>query len=387
MAVPEQIKSYRNDLASIRHDFHEYPELGMEEFRTSDIIAKLLGEWGITVHRGIGGETGLVGVLKNGSSASSVGLRADMDALPMDELGHVPYKSRNAGRMHACGHDGHTTMLLGAARYLAETRQFDGTVNFIFQPAEEGSTGAVAMIRDGLFDRFPCDRIFGIHNWPGIDVGKSAINRGAVMAGGGFFEIVVRGVGSHAARPDRAIDPMLTACHIVTALQSITSRNITTGKEAVVSVTRIDGGHAYNIIPDCVVIGGTFRCFDMAVLREMRERMQAIAAGVATAFGASAEIRYPVEFLPTMNDPLCTDMMASAAEEACGVGNVDRNAQAVMASEDFSYMLDQVPGAYMFLGNGNSEMLHHPEYNFNDGALVYGVATLARVAEMALSAR
>lgn len=384
MGVLEKISGYRKELTAIRQDFHEHPELGMEEFRTSDIVADLLGKWGISVHRGIGG-TGIVGVLKNGTSGKSVGLRADMDALPMDELGSVPYKSRNTGRMHACGHDGHTTMLLGAARYLSETRRFDGTVNFIFQPAEEGSTGAVAMIRDGLFEEFPCDYIFGMHNWPGLAIGNCAINSGPVMAGGGFFEITVKGVGSHAARPDRSIDPMLTACHIVTALQSVVSRNIPTGKEAVVSVTRIEGGHAYNIIPEAVTIAGTFRCLDTAVLHEMRARMKTIVTGVAAAFGATAEIRYPVEFLPTVNNPTCADMMANAAADICGDGHVDRHMKPVMASEDFSYMLDRVPGAYMCLGNGNSEMLHHPEYNFNDEALVYGASILAKVSEDALS--
>ncbi|MBV1830755.1 amidohydrolase [Komagataeibacter sp. AV436] len=386
MTALEKIGTYRKDLTDIRHDFHAHPEIGMEEFRTSDIVAGLLQKWGIAVHRGIGG-TGVVGVLKNGTSPAAIGLRADMDALAMDELGAVPYKSRNAGRMHACGHDGHTTMLLGAARYLAETRQFDGTVNFIFQPAEEGRGGASAMIRDGLFEDFPCDHIFGMHNWPGLDVGKCAINTGPVMAGGGFFEILVKGKGSHAARPESAIDPMLTACHIITALQSIVSRNIPASKEAIISATRIEGGHASNVIPDSVTISGTLRCLDTEVLHQIRERMKEIATGIANAFGATVEISHPVEFLPTVNDPASTNMMIRAASRICGASNVKCDMEPVMASEDFSYMLHKVPGAYMCLGNGASQMLHHPEYNFNDEALVYGASILAEITEQGLPAR
>ncbi|BAK82492.1 M20 aminoacylase family protein [Komagataeibacter medellinensis] len=383
MAVLEKIETYRKQLIAIRQDFHEHPELGMEEYRTSDTVADLLQEWGITVHRNIGG-TGIVGVLKNGTSTRSIGLRADMDALPMEELGNLAYRSVNAGRMHACGHDGHTTMLLGAARYLAETRRFDGTVNFIFQPAEEGRGGAAAMLRDGLFEDFPCQSIFGMHNWPGLAVGRCAINAGALWAGGGFFEITVKGRGAHGARPERAIDPMLCACHVVTALQSIVSRNVPPYKEAVISVTRIEGGHASNVIPDSVTIGGTLRCLDPALLQDMRARMHGVATGVASAFGATAEVEFPVEFLPVINDPTCTELMVAAAGDICGTENINPAMEPVMTSEDFSYMLERVPGAYLCLGNGDTQMLHHPEYNFNDEALVFGASILSRLAERAL---
>jgi hippurate hydrolase len=252
MNIPEKIKAYHDDLTAWRRDIHAHPELGFDEHRTSDFVAKKLGEFGVTVHRNVG-KTGVVGVLQTGNGPT-IGLRCDMDALPIDEIAEVPYKSTKPGVMHACGHDGHTTMLLGAARYLAETKNFDGTVYFIFQPAEEGIGGALAMLEDRLFDRFPCDSVFGMHNNPGLPVGKFAIRPGAMMAGGGFFDIDIMGRGSHGARPEESVDPVLVASHIVTALQAIVSRNITPIATAVVSCTAFHSGDAYNVIPQTASI-------------------------------------------------------------------------------------------------------------------------------------
>ena len=260
MEIIERIARFHDDLKDWRHDIHAHPELGFEEQRTSDFVAQKLAEFGVEVFRGIG-KTGVVGRLRAGNSQRSIGLRADMDALPIEEATNLPYRSRNHGRMHACGHDGHTTMLLGAARYLAETRNFDGTVNLIFQPAEEGLGGGAAMVADGLFDRFPCDAIFGMHNRPGLAVGKFQIRTGPMMAGGAYFDITVTGRGAHGARPEAGIDPVIAASHITLALQTIVSRNVRPIDTAVVSVTQIHAGAAYNVIPETAVIGGTARCF------------------------------------------------------------------------------------------------------------------------------
>ena len=254
----DQIRRYHAELTAIRHDIHANPELGLEEHRTADLVARKLEEWGIEVHRGVG-TTGVVGVLRSGNGEGTIGLRADMDALPILEANDIPYRSRNQGKMHACGHDGHTTMLLGAARYLAETRDFNGTVNFIFQPGEEGVGGALAMLQDDLFQRFPCNAVYGMHNRPGMPVGKYGIAPGTAMAGGGFFDIAITGKGAHGARPEELIDPVLVACHIGAALQSIVARNVSARETAVLSVTRILSGDAYNVIPQTATLGGTVR--------------------------------------------------------------------------------------------------------------------------------
>ena len=277
----ERIARFHADLKDWRHDIHAHPELGFEEQRTSDFVAQKLAEFGVEVFRGIG-KTGVVGRLRAGNSQRSIGLRADMDALPIEEATNLPYRSRNHGRMHACGHDGHTTMLLGAARYLAETRKFDGTVNLIFQPAEEGLGGGAAMVADGLFDRFPCDAIFGMHNRPGLAVGKFQIRTGPMMAGGAYFDITVTGRGAHGARPEAGIDPVIAASHITLALQTIVSRNVRPIDTAVVSVTQIHAGAAYNVIPETAVIGGTARCFTRATMKMIEDNMRRIATSVAT---------------------------------------------------------------------------------------------------------
>src|SRR6516164_1906918 len=285
MEIIGRIAKFHDDLKEWRHDIHAHPELGFEEQRTSDLVAQKLAEFGCEVFRGIG-KTGVVGRLRAGNSVRSIGLRADMDCLPIEEATNLPYSSRNSGRMHACGHDGHTTMLLGAARYLAETRNFDGTVHLIFQPAEEGLGGGAAMVEDGLFDRFPCDTIFGMHNRPGLAVGKFQIRTGPMMAGGAYFDISVTGEGAHGARPEAGIDPVIVASHITTALQSIVSRNIRPLDTAVLSVTQIHAGDAYNVIPEQAFIRGTARAFASATMGVIEQNMARIASGVAGGFGA-----------------------------------------------------------------------------------------------------
>ena len=383
MSAFDAIARHQAELAAIRQDLHAHPELGMAEHRTAALVARLLESWGITVHRGVGG-TGVVGVLRSGNGAQAIGLRADMDALPMEEAGDLPWRSRTPGRMHACGHDGHTTMLLGAARYLAETRDFNGTVNFIFQPGEEGCGGALAMLDDGLFERFPCDQIFAMHNRPGLPVGQFAIRSGATAAGGAFFDIRVEGKGSHGARPEAGVDPVLTACHITAALQSIVSRNLPPSETAVVSVTRVVGGDAYNIIPQSATISGTARFFSDRTRGLIETGLERVATGVAAGFGATASLDFRLVFAPTVNAPEQTERFAAAAVELVGAAKVDRGKPPGMGSEDFSFMMERVPGAYLHLGNGASAAVHNPQYDFNDAALPYGAALLARMVEREL---
>ncbi|HVC55441.1 MAG TPA: M20 aminoacylase family protein, partial [Stellaceae bacterium] len=325
MPVIEEIRVFHDELTGWRRDIHAHPELGFEEQRTSDLVAERLAGFGIEVHRGIG-KTGIVGRLRIGNSPRAIGLRADMDCLPIIEANSFDYRSQNQGRMHACGHDGHTTMLLGAARYLARTRNFDGTVHFIFQPAEEGLGGADAMLADGLFDEFPCDAIFGMHNRPGLAVGKFQIRPGAMMAGGAFFDIAITGRGAHGARPESGVDPVLAASHIAAALQSIVSRNVRPVDTAVVSVTQIHAGDAYNVIPERAVLRGTARCFSKATMRLVEDRMRQIAEGVAAGFGASASLDFRATFPPLVNDPDETRFIADTAAELVGDDNVNRQA-------------------------------------------------------------
>ncbi len=382
----DRIKSYHAELTAQRRDFHANPEIGFDEHRTSDIVARQLEALGIEVHRGVG-KTGVVGVLREGNGPVSIGLRADMDALPILEANEVAYKSTRPGVMHACGHDGHTTMLLGAARYLAETRNFNGTVNFIFQPAEEGLGGASAMLKDDLFARFPCDTVFGMHNHPGLAVGKFAIRPGTMMAGGAFFDIHVEGRGAHGARPEQSIDSVLVACHITTALQSIVARNLSALDSAVVSATTIKGGDAYNVIPQSAVIRGTVRTFTNATMALVEESMKRIATGVAMAFGATANVDFRVLFAPLVNNPEETAQFANVAAELVGEANVDRKRELIMASEDFSFMLEARPGAYINIGNGEtvgSTPVHNPGYDFNDEILPLGAAALAGLVEKKL---
>ncbi len=379
----DQIRRYHNELTEIRHDIHANPELGLEEHRTADLVARKLEEWGIEVHRGVG-TTGVVGVLRSGNGEGTIGLRADMDALPILEANDFPYRSRNQGKMHACGHDGHTTMLLGAARYLAETRDFNGTVNFIFQPGEEGVGGALAMLEDDLFQRFPCNAVYGMHNRPGMPVGKYGIAPGTAMAGGGFFDIAITGKGAHGARPEELIDPVLVACHIGAALQSIIARNISPRDTAVLSVTRILSGDAYNVIPQTATMGGTVRAMKRETLTQVEQSMRRIVSGVASGFGATADVDFRLIFAPLVNHPTEFQAIADAAAELVGDPNVNREQAPASASEDFSFMLEKVPGAYINLGNGDCAPVHNHHYNFNDEAIPFGSALFARLVERQL---
>jgi amidohydrolase len=381
--IIDRARSYHDELTEFRRDIHAHPELGLEEHRTAEHVANKLAEWGVEVHRGVG-KTGVVGVLRNGDGPA-IGLRADMDALPIHEETNLAYSSRNAGRMHACGHDGHTTMLLGAAKYLADTRNFQGTVNFIFQPGEEGIGGALAMLNDGLFERFPCQSIFGMHNRPGMPVGQYAISPGVGMAGGAFFDIAITGKGAHGARPEESVDPVLVACHLGTALQSIVARNVPPQDIAVLSVTRILSGDAYNVIPQTATLAGTVRTMKRETMQLVEANMKRLAGHVAAGFGAEAEVDFRVIFAPLVNDADHARAFADAAADLVGEAKVNRNKPPANASEDFSFMLEKVPGAYINLGNGeDSAPVHNPAYNFNDAAIPYGVALFASIVERKL---
>ncbi len=383
MSAIDQIRAYHDELAAFRQDLHAHPELGLEEHRTAELVAAKLESWGIEVHRGVG-KTGVVGVLRAGNGQARIGLRADMDALPIVEANDLPYRSGTPGVMHACGHDGHTTMLLGAARYLAETKDFNGTVHFIFQPGEEGIGGALAMLDDKLFERFPCDAVFGMHNRPGMAVGQYAICPGPAMAGGAFFDIHVEGKGSHGAHPEQSVDPVLTACHIGAALQSVVSRNIAPTDTAVVSVTKITSGDAYNVVPQSAKLAGTARAFKKEVMARIEERMRALVDGIAAGFGATATLDFRTIFAPLDNDPAQTLAYADAAAELVGEAAVDRNKGPTMGSEDFAFMMEKVPGAYILVGNGEGASPHHPRYNFNDAAIPFGAGLYARMVERTL---
>ena len=379
----DRARAYQDELARIRHDIHAHPELGLEEHRTADIVARKLEEWGIEVHRGVG-VTGVVGVLRNGNGEASVGLRADMDALPINEATGLDYASHNPGVMHACGHDGHTTMLLGAAKYLAETRAFNGTVNFIFQPAEEGVGGALAMLKDGLFERFPCNAIYGMHNRPGLPVGQFVMGKGARAAGGAFFDITITGKGAHGAHPHQSIDPVLVACHLGTALQTIVSRNVQSSESAVLSITRIQAGDAYNVIPQSATLAGTVRTLSRPVMSLIEQNMTRLATSIAAGFGAEATVDFRLIFAPMVADDTEADLLGDVAASLVGEYKVRRDAPPGMGSEDFSFMMEQVPGAHINVGNGDSAALHNHLYNFNDEAIPYGVALYAGIVERKL---
>ncbi len=387
MPVINRIADMREEMIAWRRDIHAHPELGFEEQRTSDIVARKLADFGCEVHRGVGA-TGIVGILRAGSGSRTIGLRADMDALPIHESNSFDHRSTRDGKMHACGHDGHTTMLLGAARHLAETRNFDGQVNFIFQPAEEGLGGALAMLEDGLFERFPCDVIFGMHNRPGLALGKFAVRAGATMAGGALFDIDITGTGAHGARPEAGIDPVVVAAHITTALQSIVSRNTRPLDSAVLSVTQVHAGDAYNVIPQTARLSGTARAFSREVMVLLEEGVKRLAAGIAESFGARAEVDFRLTFAPTINDPAETEFAAGICAEIVGADNVEREAPPTLASEDFSFMLEKVPGCYFNIGNGAGEgvcEVHNPGYDFNDEALPVGASAFVRLTESRLA--
>ncbi len=381
------IERAHSEMTDWRRDIHAHPELGFQENRTAALVAQRLESFGCEVHRGIG-RTGVVGVLRSGRSGGAIGLRADMDALPISEANAFGHRSQHSGRMHACGHDGHTTMLLGAAKYLAATRNFDGTVHFIFQPAEEGLGGAKAMIADGLFKRFPCDAIFGMHNRPKLAVGKFAVRSGPMMAGGAFFDIDITGVGAHGARPESSVDPVMVAVQIASALQTIVSRNVRPLDTAVLSITQIHAGDAYNVIPQTARLSGTARAFSDHVMALIESNLRRTVKGVAEALGAAASVDYRANFAPTINNPDEAEFAAAICSELVGQGNVVRDPPLIMASEDFSFMLNEVPGCFINIGNGDVEgscEVHNPSYDFNDAALPLGASFFARLVERRLA--
>lgn len=375
------IEAFTDELVAIRRDLHAHPEIGFEEVRTSGIVAGKLEAWGIEVHRGIGG-TGVVGVLQGtGGPGRRIGLRADMDALPMDEITNLPWRSTIPGRMHACGHDGHTTMLLGAARYLAENRGFAGTAIFVFQPAEEGLGGARAMLADNLFERFPCDEIYGIHNAPNLEPGQIAVFPGPAMAGADFFDIKITGKGSHGAMPHVGRDPVIVAISLAAALQTIVSRNADPREAAVLSITQIHAGSAYNVIPEEAALAGTVRTFSPEIAKLIRERMREICAGMAATFGVQVDIDIRGIFDVLVNHPEQAVATAAVAAEIVEAGNVLTEPKPVMGSEDFADMLRVVPGAYAWVGHAGSVPVHNPAFVLDDGILPIGASLLARLVE------
>jgi len=380
----DRARLYQDELSAIRRDIHAHPELGMQEYRTADLVARKLEDWGVEVHRNVG-KTGVVGVLRAGNGQAAIGLRADMDALPIQEATGLPYASRNKGLMHACGHDGHTTILLGAAKYLSETRAFNGTVNFIFQPAEEGLGGAEAMLQDGLFQRFPCDAVFGLHNHPGLPVGQILSSSGVRFAGAAVFDITVTGKGAHGARPQESIDPVLVACHLGTALQSVVSRTIAAQDTAVLSITRIQAGDAYNVIPQTALLSGTARTMSASVMATIEQTMKRLAVSLAAGFGAEALVDFRTLAAPVVNNEQEFAIFADAAASVVGEAALRRDAPPTMASEDFGIMMQSVPGAHVQLGNGATASVHNDLYDFNDAAIPYGVALFAAIAERKLA--
>lgn len=380
MPVLDRIADFADDLTEIRRDFHRHPELGFQEVRTSGRVAELLESWGIEVTRGIGG-TGVVGVLHGSRPGRRIGLRADMDALPMQEMTNLPWASETPGVFHGCGHDGHTTMLLGAARYLAGTRDFAGTAVFIFQPAEEGLGGARAMIRDGLFERFPCDELYGMHNAPDHAPGRMGVKPGPAMAGSDFFDITVRGRGSHGAQPQDSIDPVVIGAALVGQVQSIVARNLAPTDPAVVSVTKFQSGSAYNVIPDSALLSGTIRYFDAATGRTIAARLQALCDGFARAHGCEIELRLWNVFDVLYNDPARSADMIACAADIVGAENSFEKTTLQTGSEDMADMLRLVPGAYCTLGHGGDVPLHNPGFVLDDAILPVGASLYAHLVE------
>lgn len=379
-AIPE-ILARQARLTTWRHRIHAHPELGFEERRTGDLVAEVLTAAGIEVHRGLA-ETGVVGVLRAGNGTRAIGLRADMDALPLNELNSFPHRSRIDGQMHACGHDGHTAMLLGAAEYLAESRQFDGTVYFIFQPAEETVGGARVMIEEGLLERFPMDAVYGMHNWPGLPVGQFAVHAGPVMACADQFEIRIQGRGAHAAMPHQGRDPVLAGAALALALQGVVSREIDPLDSVVLSITRFEAGQAYNVIPDEARLGGTLRAFKAQLRDQAEAAMNRICNGIGQAHGVQVRLDYRRGYPPSVNSLAEAEVCRRVAGGLVGGANVHTDMPPSMGAEDFAYFLDERPGCYVWIGNGLAEggcMLHSSRYDFNDEILTLGANYWARL--------
>jgi hippurate hydrolase len=388
MSVLSHIKQNQERLVALRRDIHAHPETAFEEQRTSALVVEVLSAAGIEVHRGIA-ETGVVGVLRSGASERAIGLRADMDALPIHEQNHFPHRSHLDGKMHACGHDGHTAMLLGAAEYLAATGNFDGTVYFIFQPAEEGEGGARVMIEEGLFERFPMQAVFGMHNWPGLPAGQFAIMPGPMMASADQFDIVIKGHGAHAAMPHQGVDPVAAGSALAQALQTIVSRTLDPLDAAVLSVTRFHAGDAYNVIPDHATLGGTVRAFRPEVQDRVEAAMERICGGIGAAFGVQISLDFRRGYPATINSLAEAEICRNIAVGLVGKESVRTDLRPSMGAEDFSFMLLEKPGCYVWLGNGMGEggcMLHNPHYDFNDEVLALGASYWARLTEHMLAA-
>ncbi|RFO97377.1 amidohydrolase [Rhodoferax lacus] len=390
MNLIDPIVSAAAEIAAIRRDLHAHPELCFQEQRTADVVAAKLTEWGIPIHRGLG-TTGVVGILKAGTSDKAIGLRADMDALPMQEFNTFAHASVHPGKMHACGHDGHTAMLLAAAKHMATERNFDGTVYLIFQPAEEGGGGAREMIKEGLFEQFPMQAVFGLHNWPGAAVGQFAVSAGPVMASSNEFKITIHGKGGHAAMPHFAQDPVAVAASMVQAFQNIISRNVKPIDAGVISVTMIHAGEATNVIPDSCELQGTVRTFSIPVLDLIEQRMRVVAEHTAAAFGLTCTFEFVRNYPPTINTAFEADFARGVMAELVGPERVSAQ-EPTMGAEDFSYMLLEKPGCYVFLGNGDGAhremghgggpcMLHNPSYDFNDDLIPLGASYWVRLAE------
>lgn len=390
MNLLDDITMQANTLAAVRKDIHSHPELCFQEFRTADIVAQKLTEWGIPVDRGMG-TTGVVGIIKSGTSTRSIGLRADMDALPIQEVNTFAHASQHAGKMHACGHDGHTTMLLAAAQHLAKHKNFDGTVYLIFQPAEEGGGGAREMVKDGLFKKYPMDAVFGIHNWPGLQVGQFAVSPGPVMASSNEFKITIRGKGSHAALPHNGVDPVPIACQMVQAFQTIITRNKKPVDAGVISVTMIHAGQATNVVANTCELQGTVRTFTVDVLDMIESRMKKIAEHVCAAHDATVEFSFHRNYPSTINHESETAFTRNVLTQMVGAENVKQQ-EPTMGAEDFSYFLQELPGTYFFIGNGEGahrEMghgagpctLHNPSYDFNDDLIPLGGTVWVRMVE------
>ena len=387
MNIKQKIEQITPAMIEWRHSIHEKPEVAYQEKDTSDFISKKLNEFGIEVHQGIG-KTGIVGIIKgkNSNSKKTIGIRADMDALPMTEKTNLHYSSKNEGAMHACGHDGHSTMLLGAAKYLAETRNFHGTVFCIFQPAEEGgNAGAKAMINDGLFKKFKIDTVWGIHNWPGIPLGQAVIHEGFAMAGGDIIIFTIEGKGGHAAQPQYANDPMVAAGLTITALQSLISRQLDPFKNAVLSLTKIEGGSAFNVIPDTVTIGGTLRSTNTIIRDDMLKKIKKVASNSCAISNCNVNIEIRPGYPSTINDKKSAKLASEIFKNTFGEASINVKETPTMGSEDFSYMLKEKPGAYIWLGAGeDAEKLHSAYYDFNDALLPIGAEYWANLAETIL---
>lgn len=390
MNIPAAIQQLHAEMRAWRHHLHSQPEIAYEEFATADFVAAKLRAFGYTPHQGLGG-TGVVASLTAGSRTKSIALRADMDALQIDEANTFTYRSQSPGKMHACGHDGHTTMLLGAAKYLAENPQFDGTVHFIFQPAEEGRAGALRMLDEGLFRLFPTDSVYGLHNFPNVPTGHFAVKAGPMMAALNCFAIVLHGTACHAAKPHLGHDPLVSAAHLVTALQTIVSRNVDPHQSAVVSVTQLHSGNTWNAIPERVEIRGTYRCFQPSVQVQLEQRMQQLTTSISSAFGVEGQIQFNPEnpgYPVTQNSPAEAEIAAKVAAAVVGADAVDLQPVPSMGSEDFAFMLQEKPGCYVWLGNGAAAgcgQLHNPHYDFNDDILPIGVAYWVKLVETVLA--